>query len=96
MRRSDLWDRQQLTTEQRLAALADDVDEHHDQDDARFAALHRRFDRLEDKMTAGLIELEGKVDARLTSISSRTTGAVIGIMSAIIVSLAVALMTVGR
>lgn len=96
MRRNDQWDRQQLTTEQRLAQLADDVDEHHDQGDARFAALHRRFDRLEDKMTAGLIELEGKVDARLTSISSRTTGAVIGIMSAIIVSLAVTLMTVGR
>lgn len=96
MRRSDLWDRQQLSTEQRLAALADDVDDHHDHDDARFNALHKRFDRLEDKMTAGLIELEAKMDTRLTSISSRTTGAVIGIMSAIIVSLAVALITVGR
>lgn len=96
MRRSDLWDRQQLTTEQRVAQLADDIDEHHDQADARFAALHRRFDRLEDKMTAAVVELEAKMDARLTSISSRTTGAVIGILSAIIVSLAVALMTVGR
>lgn len=96
MRRSEQWDRQQLTTEQRLAQLADDVDEHHDQDDARFAALHKRFDRLEDKMTAAVVELEQKMDARLTSISSRTTGAVIGIMSAIIVALAVALVTVGR
>lgn len=96
MRRSDLWDRQQLTTEQRVAQLADDVGEHLERADARFAALHRRFDRLEDKMTAAVVELEAKMDARLTSISSRTTGAVIGILSAIIVSLAVALMTVGR
>lgn len=96
MGRTEHWDRQGLNTEQRVAQLADDVDSHHDHDDARFAALHARFDRLEDKMTAAVVELEAKMDARLTSISSRTTGAVIGIMSAIIVSLAVALMTVAR
>lgn len=96
MGRAEHWDRQQLTVDQRVAQLADDVDAHHAHDDERFSALHARFDRLEDKMTAAVIELEAKMDARLSSISSRTTGAVIGIMSAIIVSLAVALITVGR
>lgn len=83
MSRNAEWDLMQLTPDQRIARLAQDVDEHHAHDDSRFAALHARFDRLEDK-----------VDQRLSQIAGRTTGAVIGIMSGIIVALAVALVTV--
>lgn len=81
--RNTQWDAFGLSTEQRIAALAEDVDAHHAHDDSRFAALHLRFDRLEDKM-----------DDRLGRLSARTTGAVIGIMSGIIVALVVALVTV--
>lgn len=83
MGRNGQWDQMGLTPDQRIAALAADVDAHHENDDRRFAALHERFDRLEDK-----------VDQRLSQIAGRTTGAVIGIMSGIIVALAVALVTV--
>lgn len=83
MSRNRTWDAQRLDTDQRIARIGDDLDAHHDHDDARFAALHTRFDRLEEK-----------VETRLASIAGRTTGAVIGIMSGIIVALAVALVTV--
>ena len=82
MGRNAQWDTLGLTTEQRVQALAADVDAHHKEDVRRFAALHDRFDRL-----------DAKVDARLSQIAGRATGAIIGVMSGIIVALAVALVT---